>query len=163
MSKKRKSGPFGNMNAAQEEQWGREVRLQYDPDLVRESNQRWNGYSAAQKDYIKDEGNRIYAAIAEQIEAGLPPTSAEVQALLDRWQAHLRYFYEPSLDVLRGLGELYNTSPDFIATFQQLHAELPAYLQAAIAHYVDDLETQAIIAMLEADETEQQRTKRLSK
>ena len=68
--------------------------------------------------------------------------SPDVQALLVRWHKHLRYFYEPSLDRLRGLGNEYNDSPDFNATFAKIDSELPAFLQNAINHYVDGLETE---------------------
>ncbi len=29
----------------------------------------------------------------------------KVQAILARWHEHIRYFYEPTLEILRGLGE----------------------------------------------------------
>ena len=47
-----------------------------------------------------------------------------------RWHQHLRYFYEPTPEILRGLGQMYNQHPDFIANFQQMHPDLPAFLEA---------------------------------
>ena len=44
-----------------------------------------------------------------------------------------------------------STNPDFIATFQQFHADLPDYLHAAITQYVDDLEHAEIVRMLAED------------
>ncbi len=69
-----------------------------------------------------------------------------------RWHQHLRYFYEPSLEVLRGLGNAYHDHPDFNATFTAMHPDLPAFLQKAITHYVDVLEIEALereLAILE--------------
>jgi hypothetical protein len=63
-----------------------------------------------------------------------------------------RHFYEPTLDVLRGLGEHYNAHPEFNANFSKLHTDLPAYLQEAITQYVDDLEYAEIERMLAEDE-----------
>jgi hypothetical protein len=74
-----------------------------------------------------------------------------------RWQHHLRYFYEPTLDILRGLGEAYNSHPDFITFFQALHPDLPGYLQAAITRYVDDLEYAEIERLLAEDEARNRR------
>jgi hypothetical protein len=51
------------------------------------------------------------------------PESPEVQAILVRWHQHLRYFYEPSLEVLRGLGNAYKEHPDFNATFTAIHPD----------------------------------------
>jgi hypothetical protein len=39
-----------------------------------------------------------------------------------------------------------------MAFVEQYHPELPAYLQAGITQYVDDLETAAIARLLEEDE-----------
>ena len=76
--------------------------------------------------------------------------------------AQVRHFYEPSLDRLRGLGQLYNSSPDFIANFQRIHPDLPAYLERVIAEYVDELETAELTRMLAEDEALERRRGRLS-
>jgi len=56
------------------------------------------------------------------------------------------------LEILRGLGELYNTSDEFRAFFQKIRPDLPAYLQEKIALYVDDLETAELERMLAEDD-----------
>jgi hypothetical protein len=62
------------------------------------------------------------------------------------------------LEILAGLGELYNTDPRFMANFEKLHPDLPAYLGEVIAVYVDELETAEITRLLAEDEA---RLKRL--
>jgi DNA-binding transcriptional MerR regulator len=111
------------------EQWG---------DGVKESIKLWNSYSEGEKQKIHAEGGAVYTDIAAIMDKG--PESPEVQTILPRWHQHLRYFYEPSLEVLRGLGNGYNESPHFNATFTAMHPELPAFLQKAINVYVDKLE-----------------------
>jgi DNA-binding transcriptional MerR regulator len=61
-------------------------------------------------------------------------------------------YYEALNQKIRRLHELVD-----IATFQELHPELPAYLEAAITQYVDDLETAEIERMLAEDEMERLR------
>lgn len=151
MNKKRMFEPFSD---EQQNQYEREARLQWDPDLVNSSIKLWNSYSQAQKDAVMAEAGQIYTDLADALAAGTPPQAESVQAILVRWHNHMRYFYEPTLDILRGLGEGYHTHPDFIATFQQFHADLPDYLHAAITQYVDDLEHAEIVRMLAADEGE---------
>lgn len=148
MNKKQLFEGFGE---EKQKYYEREARLQWGPDSVNESVRRWNSYSEAQQQAIREQGGQIYTEIAEALEVGNPPQSAEVQALLQRWHDHLRHFYEPTLDILRGLGEGYHTHPDFIAFFQQLHPRLPDYLAEAITQYVDDLETAEIERMLAED------------
>lgn len=146
----------------QQKQYEREARLQYGPDRVNESIKRWNSYSDAEQEAIKAEGSQIYVDLAEAMEAGKDATHRDVHAILDRWQNHLRYFYEPDLDVLRGLGQLYNSNADFIANFKTIHEDLPAYLEQVIDDYVDALETAEIERMLAEDEAMVQRRNNLS-
>src|SRR5579871_6551512 len=132
MSKKR---VFEPISEEKQQDYTRSARLQYGPTTVNESIKRWDSYSQEQKDKVLEEGNQIYSDLVDAIEAGKSTQDADVQAILERWHEHLRYFYEPTLDILRGLGELYNSEPDFIANFQKLHPDLPAYLQTGITQY----------------------------
>jgi MerR family transcriptional regulator, thiopeptide resistance regulator len=105
---------------------------------VRKSAKLWNIYSKEKQERIKKEGGEIYSDIAGRMHEG--PESAAVQACLKRWHQHLRYFYEPTPEILRGLGAAYNDHPDFHATFAAIHPDLPAFLKQAITLYVDGLE-----------------------
>ncbi len=142
---------FEGFSDEKQKEYERSARLQYGPEIVNESARRWKSYTQADKAKISEEGNQIYSGLVDALEAGKSAQSAEVQELLERWHQHLRYFYEPTLEILRGLGELYNSSPDFIATFQKLHPKLPDYLQEGITVYVDALEYAEIARMLAED------------
>ncbi len=50
--------------------------------------------------------------------------SPAVQAIIARWRQHMRYFYEPGVEVLRGLGQMYVDSPEFADKFCQLHPRI---------------------------------------
>ena len=139
-------------SAEEQRHYEREARLQWGPASVNETIGRWNSYSQAKQANIIAEGNQIYAALADAMSEGAEAGDSQVIALLERWQEHLRHFYEPSLDHLRGLGQLYNSHPDFIANFQRIHPELPAYLERVIDAYVDALETAELERMLAEDD-----------
>jgi MerR family transcriptional regulator, thiopeptide resistance regulator len=143
---------FEAFSEEQQEEYTRLAWLEYGPDLVNESVRRWKSYTKAQQQAILAEAGQIYTEIAQAMESELSPQSVEVQAILQRWHENLRYFYEPTLDVLRGLGEHYNAHPEFNANFAKLHADLPAYLQEAITQYVDDLEYAEIERLLAEDD-----------
>ena len=154
---------FERQDDEQQKQYEREARLQYNPSMVNESIKLWNSYSKDEQDAIMAEGNQIYVDLANAMTAGKGAKDSDVEKILERWHNHLRYFYEPSLDILRGLGTLYNSSPDFMANFQKIHADLPAYLESVIEVYVDELETAEIERMLaEDDEDINQRRNNLS-
>jgi DNA-binding transcriptional MerR regulator len=107
----------------------------YDQNKVRESQRNWKSYSAEKKEQIKAEGGAIYTDLIASMDKGAD--SPEVQAIMARWHQHLHYFYEPTPEILRGLGQMYNQHPDFIATFQQMHPDLPAFLEQAVTRYCD--------------------------
>ena len=147
----------------EQQQYEREARLQYGPGIVNESIQRWNNFSKVEQEQIVAEGNQIYVELAEAMEAGRAGGDRDVHRILDRWQEHLRRFYEPSLDMLRGLGQMYNSHPGFIENFQNIHNDLPAFLEAVIETYVDELETAELERMLAEDEELERRRNNLSR
>ena len=109
-------------------------------DTVTQSVKLWSSYGERKQKEIMQEGGAIYADIAANMSLG--PASPQIQALLARWHQHLRYFYEPTLEILRGLGEAYHDHPDFNTTFTAIHPDLPAFLKQAITIYVDGMEMQ---------------------
>ncbi len=108
--------------------WGEQVRI---------SNQKWNSYTPEQKAAIGAEGEANYREMLVHMAEG--PTSPTVQAAVAKWHQHLRYFYEPELETLEGLGHMYNQDPRFQATFQKIHPDFPAFLEQAITHYCQGL------------------------
>lgn len=68
--------------------------------------------------------------------------SEETQDLLVQWHENLRHFYEPSIEVIGGLGQTYDQDPEFHAFFAEIHPDLPGFISEAIAVYADRLETE---------------------
>lgn len=132
---------FGGFSKEDEERYVREAREAYGAEEVDASYQRWNSYSEAQQGKIMAEGSAIYADLVEGMAHGAD--SPEVQAVIARWHRHMRYFYEPSVARLRGLGQLYVDSPDFADRFRAMHPDLPEFMQRAINHYCDGLDAEA--------------------
>ena len=104
---------------------------------VRESSRKWKAYSAEQKKQIFAESQAIYTDLIAQI--GQAPESPAVQANIARWHQNLRHFYEPSKEILRGLGAAYNDDPQFNATFRKMNPKLAPFMRAAIEVYCDHL------------------------
>lgn len=61
--------------------------------------------------------------------------STAVQQIIARWHQHLRYFYEPTTEILLGLAQGYEEDPDFAAFYEKLHPDMPHFLRQAIEHY----------------------------
>ena len=123
---------FSGFTEAQQEEYAQQVRERWDPELVDQSMRLWKSYSPEKKQQVMDEGKAVYVDILENMQAGKTPGSPEVQACLVRWHQHMRYFYEPTWAILRGLGQGYAADPNFRATFEKMHPDLPDFLNEAI-------------------------------
>ena len=117
-------------------EYEREIERRYGDKELKESRRRWGSYTADDKRRIKEEGGAIYTDIVAAMPYG--PASAQAQDGIARWHQHLRYFYEPTTEILLGLGDLYNEHPNFIETFRRVHPDLGEFLRSAIQVYCQD-------------------------
>jgi len=124
---------FAGFSEEKQKEYEKVVQVRYGEQPLKESQRRWSSYSAPQKQKIRDEGNALYRDLVAAIPYG--PASPEAQAGIARWHEHMRYFYEPTPQILLGLADMYNEDPDFAATFQRIHPELAAFMRQAIQHY----------------------------
>ena len=125
---------FAGFDEETQARYEKEAAEMYDPKVVAESSRRWKSYTAEDKARIQREGGQVYQALVPLL--GRDPADAEVQAVVRRWHQHLRAFYEPTPEILRGLGQAYAEQPEFSAFFAALHPDLPAFLSRAIESYV---------------------------
>ena len=121
----------------QVERWQREVKEQYDPILVAESNRRVSKMSKAEWQGIKAEGDVITRLVANLAEAGRPPSDPEVQAAIARHHAWIEHFYPCSAEVYRGLGQLYAEHAEFRANYDKYRPGLADFMRKAMAYYAD--------------------------
>jgi len=128
---------FEGFTDEQQEHYAQEASERWDPTMVRQSNHRWKGYSAQKKATIMAEGKQIYSDLVAQMDSG--HDSAVVQTIIARWHQHLRCFYEPTVAMLQGLGQLYVEDPAFAANISKLNAGLPEFMRQAITVYCDRL------------------------
>ena len=124
---------FGGFDEEKQAQYTEEARKRWGSEAVDDSMKRWGSYSAAQKAAIIAEGQVIHRDLAENMGKGYD--SPTVQQMVARWHQHLRNFYEPSIERLRGLGQLYVDDPDFRANYAKLDSKLPEFFRDAIEFY----------------------------
>jgi MerR family transcriptional regulator, thiopeptide resistance regulator len=129
---------FKGLTPEEEQAFAEEAAERWDPRLVKQSQQRWKSYHPTRQKEILAEGETIYQELAQQL--GKPPESPQVQELMQQWHRHIRYFYEPTVEILRGLGSLYIEDMRFREKFAAIHPELPLFLKQAIEVYTQKLE-----------------------
>jgi len=128
-------GLFKGFSEEEQDKLAQEAEQMYDPETVRESNRKWKAYSKEKKEAILAEGNQIYADMIAAMPKGA--SSAEVQAIVERWRSHMDYFWTPNLDQLLGLASMYNDDPKFKSNFDDMHPKLAEFMREAVTVYVD--------------------------
>jgi len=129
---------FTGFDEETQKAYEKEAAERWDAAEVKATSQRWNNYSAAKKKQIMAEGNAVYVDLLAEMDKGFD--SPEVQQIIGRWHDHMRYFYEPSVERLRGLGWGYANDPAFMAFYEKMHPDMPQFINQAIAYYCDNLD-----------------------
>ncbi|MBI5094532.1 MAG: MerR family transcriptional regulator [Candidatus Hydrogenedentes bacterium] len=127
---------FENFSEEKQRKYAEEIRQRFG-DKAFEGCTDWSSYTPEQQAAIRAEIESIYRDFVEKIDHD--PRSAEVQQIVARWHQNLRYFYEPSVEGMRGLGQFYSEHPDFAAKFRSMHPTLPEFLLEAIDEYCGNL------------------------
>ncbi|NMC55102.1 MAG: MerR family transcriptional regulator [Chloroflexi bacterium] len=128
---------FEGFSEEEEKQYEAEARQLYDPQVVDESWKRWKSMSKEQKQALGQRGEEIFAGVYDCMQQGHTPESAEAQRWMPALHDHFNVFYTCTLEIFRGLGDLYVNDPKFRATFTKIHPDLPEFLQKAMAFYTD--------------------------
>ena len=122
--------------AANEEQYGREIRKKYGDEAVDRSNANILALTEAEYQQWKDLGEEIITALTHAVENGENPTGAEGQriaALHCRWLSYSWEAYTPQAHA--GLGQLYTADERFTAYYDKAVPGCAAFLRDAISAY----------------------------
>lgn len=98
-----------------------------------QSRRRVASYTKADWLQLRAESEAITADLVAAMKAGLVPDEEPVMDLAERHRAHIsRWFYDCSMAVHQGLGELYVSDARFTATIDAAAPGLAAFLREAI-------------------------------
>ena len=116
------------------ERWG-------DTDAYRESARRTETYGPRDWEAIRAEGASIDAAWVQLQQAGAAPADAASMEVAERHRQHLiRWFYDCPPAFHRGLGRMYVDDARFRARYDEMAADLAAFVRDAIEANADRLE-----------------------
>ena len=120
-----------------QKRYAEEVRQTYPNDLVKQSEQKTSQYTAQDWKRIKEETNDIYQAIASHMSQG--PDDPEVQRNVARWHQFItNNFYDCSIDIFRGLADLYVADERFTKNIDKHKEGLAVFLSEAMIIYCDE-------------------------
>lgn len=84
---------------------------------------------------VKARGEALEREFAILHHSGARADGEEAERTAAKWADHLRSFYEPTPEILSGLGRLYVDSPDFRARYEAIAAGLPEFIRDALLAY----------------------------
>lgn len=112
--------------AEAQERWG-------ETDAWKQSARRTKGYTKADWERIRAEGDAVNAAFVAALEAGHPATSGEAMDAAEAHRAQIdTWFYDCSHDFQKGLADMYVADPRFTKTYEDLAPGLAEYVRDAI-------------------------------
>lgn len=124
---------FKGISEEKQKEYQEYIEKKYDPALVKESNRRYSQLSQAEKQALKEDGDRITGKIVASIPFGA--ASDQAQRATQEWYEHINHFYTCSLEIFYGLGQLYLEHPDFTANYRAIHPAMPEFLTEAMTTY----------------------------
>ena len=104
-------------------------------DAYAQSRKRVKAMSKEQWAAVKARGEEITLALADAFKAGRESVGPEAMALCGRWAEHLRAFYDPSPEMIEGLGAMYADHPEFRAFYEKIAPGLADWLKPAMAAF----------------------------
>jgi DNA-binding transcriptional MerR regulator len=109
-----------------EQRWG-------DTESYKESARRTKRYGKAEWDAIRSEGDAVFARFAELMAEGAAPADARVRDAVIAHRDHItRWFYPCSVEMQRGLAEMFVADVRFTQNIDRVAAGLARYIHAAI-------------------------------
>jgi hypothetical protein len=120
-----------NMQEAKE-RWG-------NTDAYKQSMERVKHWTKADYEKIKEKTQALTQKLADAMDLDI--SSPEVQELIRQHHAGIEYFYRCSLEMYRGLGQMYVSDPRFTAYYDKFKPGLAKWLQDAINYFCNQSES----------------------
>jgi MerR family transcriptional regulator, thiopeptide resistance regulator len=118
------------------ERYEREAKASWGgTDAYEQSRRRVKAMSKEQWQAVKARGGEITLAFAGLYKAGKRPDGPEALEVCARWAGHLKAFYDPTPEIIQGLGAMYADHPEFRATYEKYAPGLADWLKPAMAAY----------------------------
>ncbi len=121
-------------------QYAEETKQKYGgSDAYKESQKKTSQYTAEDWAQIKAESEAIHQRLAALMDKQV--TDPQVQAAIGEWRQHItKWYYYCTLEIFRGLGDLYVGDPRFTANIDKYRPGLALFMREAMHLYCDNQE-----------------------
>jgi MerR family transcriptional regulator, thiopeptide resistance regulator len=127
---------YVSLSKEEMDQYAKEAKERWgNTDAYKQSQEQVKKMTKVDFARIQKEGDDLMREIVLNMSKG--PESKEVQALIERHYNNLRTFYEPNLEMYRGLAEMYVADPRFTAYYEKYVKGLVQFMRDAMVYYTD--------------------------
>ena len=138
MSKEEKFKPFDMKKIEEHQQkYAEEVKQKYGhSNAYKESQLKNSKYTKNDWENITSQADEIYKQLATHMDKG--PADERVQKLIGQWRQHItNHYYTCTIEIFRGLGDMYVADERFTANIDQYGDGLASFMRDAMHHYCD--------------------------
>jgi DNA-binding transcriptional MerR regulator len=130
---------FGSFDDKQMEEYKKEAKKRWgDTDAWKQSQERTRHWTKADYKKIAEEGNKFTAELAKLMDRG--SEDADVQNMIAKHYQGIQVFYDCSLEMYRGLGQLYVDDTRFAAYYDKFKPGMAKFMRDAIVYFCDTKE-----------------------
>jgi DNA-binding transcriptional MerR regulator len=127
---------FGSFDDKQMEEYKKEAKKRWGhTEAWKQSQERTKHWTKADYKKIADEGNKFTAELAKLMDRGTE--DEDVQKMIAQHYQGIQQFYDCSLEMYRGLGQLYVDDPRFGAYYNKFRSGMAVFMRDAIAYFCD--------------------------
>lgn len=127
---------YGSFTKEEMEKYQEEARKKWGhTDAFKQSQERVKKMGKDGLNEVLKESGKLTEEIASCMKSDEHPESEKVQILIAQHYEGLRAFYEPNLEMYRGLGNMYVADERFKATYEKIAEGLAQFMRDAMIYY----------------------------
>lgn len=136
---------YGNFSKEEMDKYAKEAKERWGhTEAFKQSQERVQKMGKAGLAKVIEEAGALTKEIAAAMAKGADPKSEDVQKLIARHYDGLRHFYEPNLNMYRGMAKMYVDDPRFKTNYENVAVGLAEYMRDGMLHYADTQEKNKI-------------------
>jgi DNA-binding transcriptional MerR regulator len=133
---------YGDFSKDELDRYTKEARERWGhTDAFKQSQERVKKMGKEGLKRVMEKSEKLNKELAQQMTEGENPSSGNVQNLIAKHYDDLRAFYEPNLQLYRGLAEMYIADERFKKNYENVAIGLAQFMHDAMIYYVETEET----------------------
>lgn len=130
---------YGNFSKEEMDKYSEEAQKRWGhTDAFKQSQERVKKMGKDGLAKVIKDASELTQTIATAMKSGQDPKSEAVQSLIARHYEGLRAFYEPNLQMYRGMAKMYVDDPRFKANYENVAIGLAKFMSDGMLYFAED-------------------------